>query len=234
MIQFNLLPDVKQQYIRAKRMKRTAVVVSFLVAATALFVFVMLFLSVHVFQQKHIKNVNNDIQASIKTLKETPNLNKILTIQNQLNSLPELHNNKPVVSRMGIYLSQITPDKITIGDIEVDFEANTMVIQGTAESLEKVNKYVDTIKFTTFSEVQTDGSEPIPSKTKPFNSVVLDDYTRSDKEVTYKIILSYDPAIFDNSKNIILVVPKNKITTRSELEKPSDLFKELPKNNKEQ
>jgi hypothetical protein len=95
MIQFNLLPDVKQQYIRAKRMKRTAIVVSFLVAASSVFVFVMLFLSVYVFQKKHIDNVNNDIQASVKTLKETPNLNKILTIQNQLNTLPSLHAQKP-------------------------------------------------------------------------------------------------------------------------------------------
>lgn len=232
MIQFNLLPDVKQQYIHAKRMKRTAIVISFLIAASSLFIFVMLFLSVHVFQQKHIKNINEDIATTTKKLKNIKDLDKILTIQNQLNSLPALHVQKPVVSRLAGYLSQTTPLKITIGELEVDYDQKTMKIIGTSDSLENVNKFVDTLKFSKSAEIPADGTAAKENVTKPFSSVVLNAFTRKDQEATYEIIANFDPAIFDNSKNIKLIVPKI-TTTRSETEKPTQLFKALPKDNKE-
>ncbi len=231
MIQFNLLPDVKQQYIHAKRMKRTAIVISFLIAASSLFVFVMLFLSVHVFQQKHIKNINEDIQANSKKLKDTPNLDKILTIQNQLRSLPGLHSTKVSTSRLSKYLEQVTPEKITIGQIEVDYELKTMKITGTSDSLQNVNKFIDTLKFTTYSVNAEDGT--ISQKdSKPFSSVVLSTFSRKDNETTYEITLTFDPVIFENTKNVTLVVPKL-TTTRSEIEKPTDLFKALPEDKKQ-
>jgi hypothetical protein len=232
MIQFNLLPDVKQHYIRAKRMKRTAIVVSILVAASSVFVFVMLFLSVYVFQKKHTDNVNKDIQASVKTLKETRNLNKILTIQNQLNVLPSLHAQKPKISKLDGYLGQITPARLTIGEIEIDFELKTMKITGTAESLELVNKFVDTIKFTKSIEISAKDNSQQVNPIKPFTSTVLSSYERRDIEVTYEITLVYDPAIFDNNKNIKLEVPKI-TTTRSELNEQSELYRALPKKNEQ-
>ncbi len=232
MIQFNLLPDVKQQYIRAKRMKRTAIVVSFLVAASSVFVFVMLFLSVYVFQKKHIDNVNNDIQASVKTLKETPNLNKILTIQNQLNTLPSLHAQKPKISKLDKYLGQITPANVTIGEIEIDYELKTMKITGTSGSLESVNKFVDTIKFTKSVEISAEDKTRQVNPTKPFSSTLLSSSERKDKEVTYEITLVYDPIIFDNNKNIELEVPKI-TTTRSEVNEQNELYKALPKKNEQ-
>ena len=102
-----------------------------------------------------------------------------------------------------------------------------MKITGTADSLQSVNKFVDTLKFTTYSVVPADGTTPEPSTTKPFSAVVLSDFTRTDKEVTYTITLSFDPVIFNSANNIKLSVPKI-ISTRSETEKPTDLFKALP------
>jgi hypothetical protein len=57
--------------------------------------------------------------------------------------------------------------------------------------------------------------------------VVLSDFTRTDKEATYTITLSYNPVIFDSASNVVLTVPKI-ISTRSETEKPTELFKALP------
>ncbi|MCA9329205.1 hypothetical protein KDA11_01035 [Candidatus Saccharibacteria bacterium] len=224
MIQFNLLPDVKQEYIKAKRQKHSVIMVSLLVASVSLFIFMMLFLTVRVFQVSKINNLNDNISSMSKTLKETTDLNKILTIQNQLNNLPELHDNKPVVSRLTSYVSDITPSKINIGDLEVDFEANTIQIKGTAESLQDVNKFVDTMKFTTIK----DGDEDV--KDTPFSNVVLSDFTRNEDETTYTIDLSFDPIIFDVNHDIALSVPKI-TSTRSETEKPTELFKALPQVN---
>lgn len=223
MIQFNLLPDVKQQYIKTARLKRTVIVVSFLVAATSLFIFVMLFLSVYVFQRAHMKNLSNDIQAKTSELKAIPDLNKVLTIQNQLKALPELHGKKPVTSRLFGYLNKLTPNQVTISNVSVDFLENTMSITGTADSLSTINKFVDTLKFSTF----TDKSDSNNESKKIFNDVVLSSFSRSEKEATYTITMKFDPEIFDSSKNVEVTVPSI-TSSRSETEKPSELFKALP------
>ena len=224
MIQFNLLPDVKQQYIKAKRQKHTVIVISMLMAATTLFVFVMLFLTVYVFQRAHLRNLNNDIEASTQTLKNTTNLNKILTIQNQLDKLPNLHDKKPLVTRLTNYLSAITPNQVNIGELEADFSEKTITVSGSADSLQSINKFVDTIKFTTFKD---NGEE---SSDKPFTKVVLADHARNDKETTYTIEFGFEAVIFDANHEIALTVPKI-VSTRSETEKPTDLFKALPEVN---
>jgi voltage-gated potassium channel Kch len=225
MIQFNLLPDVKQQYIKAAKLKHTTVVVSLLVTASSLLVFVVLYSSVHAFQPARIKGINQSITDSTKTLKDTKDLDKILTIQNQLKSLPALHDGKPTASRLSGYLSQVTPTQLSIGELTLDFSEKTMKITGSSDSLLNVNKFIDTLKFTTYSSTNSDGSKGEDGK--PFSSVVLGDFTRTEKDATYVITLVYNEAIFDGNKKIVLTVPKI-TTTRSETEKPTELFKALP------
>ncbi len=227
MIQFNLLPDVKQQYIRAARMKRTAIVIAFLVTASSLFIFIMLFLSVHVFQKNTLDDLSSSIKSKTAELESKPDLDKVLTIQNQLNSLPDLHDQKPVTSRLFTYVAQVTPAQVSIGKIDLDYGTKTISIVGNADSLSTVNKFIDTLKFTTYSVPAEATSPGAESTSKPFSSVVLSSFSRNDKEATYAIALSYDPTIFDSSKNIVLTVPKI-ISTRSETEKPTELFKALP------
>ena len=227
MIQFNMLPDVKQQYLKAAQNKKTAITAGILITAASVFIFTMLFLSVNVFQKNNLSDINSDIKSATEELKKKPDLNKVLTIQNQLKSLPALQAQKPVVTRLFPYLSAVTPATINIGDLEVSYLDNTMKIKGTADSLQSVNKFVDTLKFTTYAIVPADGTLPAPSTTKPFSAVVLSDFTRTDTEVTYTITLSFDPVIFNSADNIALSVPKI-ISTRSETEKPTELFKALP------
>ncbi len=221
MIQFNLLPDVKQQYLKAKRQKHAVIVISMMVAAASLAIFVLMLVTVYLFQPGIIRGLNNSIDNSTNTLKETKDLNKILTIQNQLSKLPSLHDDKPVVTRLSGYLAQLTPAQISIGELEVDFDAATMVIKGKAPALQDVNKFVDTMKFTTQS---VDGKV---STTKPFTGVVMSEFTRNSEGTTYTVKLSYDKTIFDNGKTVALTVPKI-TSTRSETEKPTELFQALP------
>lgn len=228
MIQFNLLPDVKQQYIRTARLKRTAILASFLVAASSLFIFTMLLLSVYVFQKKNM----NDLSASIKTnteeLKSTPDLDKVLTIQNQLKSLPELHGKKPVTSRLFGYLAKLTPAQVSIGKIDVDLVGQTITVTGTADTLGTVNKFVDTIKFTTHKDNNDTSADKPASKT--FSEVVLTTFNVNDKGSAYTITFKYDQSIFDSSQNIEITVPSI-TSSRSETEKPTELFKALPDQN---
>lgn len=221
MIQFNLLPDVKLEYIKARRSKRMVLLTATGVAGFALFVTVSLFIVVNVLQTKHINDLNTDIKTKTATLKEVPNLDKILTVQNQLNSLTSLHSQqKPATSRMFDYLTQLTPATATISTVKLDFDTNTITIAGNADTLATVNKYVDTLKFTTYTT--TDSTTP----TKAFSEVVLSAFSASsDKGATYEITAKFDPMIFDNTQQVKLTTPKI-TSTRSETEKPTDLFQQ--------
>ena len=109
MIQFNLLPDVKINFIKAQRTKRAVMGISLIASAAALVIFVMLLLTVHVFQKKNMNDLTKDIASSSKELRQTPNLSKMLTVQSQLNSLTGLHDAKPSTSRMFSFMNQLTP-----------------------------------------------------------------------------------------------------------------------------
>ena len=153
MIQFNLLPDVKLEYIKTRRTKRLVVIVSMFAAGISVAALIIMFLTVQVAQKKHITDLNKDIASQKKTLTDTPDLNKILTIQNQLKHLPDLHASKPISSRIFGYVQQITPVQADIASLNVDFSAGTMTIAGTADTLITVNKFADTVKFATYKRI---------------------------------------------------------------------------------
>jgi hypothetical protein len=219
MIQFNLLPDVKLEFIKARRSKHMVLLIASGVTIFSLVVFILLFSIVNIFQTKHINDLNKDIAKYTATLKAIPDVDKILTIQNQLGNLTALHDQKPISSRTITYLEQLTPAKATISDAKVDFAARTISITGNADALSTVNKYVDTLKFTDYTVAGSTDA------TKAFSDVVLGSFTVGEKGVTYDITLNFDSAIFDATKQVNLVVPKI-ISTRSETEKPSDVFQQ--------
>lgn len=220
MIQFNLLPTVKLDYIKAHRSKQTTLVVAIAVGLSALAICILLFLVVNVVQKKHLSDLNKDIQTYSTQLQNTQDLEKVLTVQNQLNSLTSLHDAKPVASRLAGYLSQVTPAQASISSLKLDFSAHTIIMDGTADQLSSVNKYVDTLKFTTFT------TKDETKKGNAFSNVVLSGFSRGEK-TTYSLSLSFDPAIFDGNQEVTLTVPRI-ITTRSETEKPSALFQSQP------
>lgn len=220
MIQINLLPDVKMQYLKVRRTQRLVTSVSILLIAASLFVFILLIGTVDVFQKKTLSDLNSTISSDEKQLQNTPNLNKILTVQNQLQVLTNLHNEKPATTRLFGFLQQVTPSSVTISQFNIDYTQNTISITGNADTLDTVNDYTDTLKFTTYK--QQNGSTA-----NAFTSVVLAQFSRSSSGATYTITASFDPNIFNSANNVNLTVPSI-ISTRSVLEQPTDLFSTGP------
>lgn len=224
MIQFNLLPNVKLEYVKAKRNKRVTLLIASLVAGLTLIILIVLFVGVHIVQKKYSADLSKDIKTESKTLDNVHDLNKILTIQNQLNSLPKLHDQKPVATRLLGFVKQVTPAKVSIAKMNINFTDQTISITGSADAISSVNKFVDTLKFTTYNTSEkTTGSA--------FSSVVLAAFGKDDKGTSYSVTLKYDTVIFSNASDVTLVVPPGKITTRSETEKPDQLFQPLSNPN---
>jgi hypothetical protein len=200
-------------------------------------------LSVNLVQKKHSEDLSKDITRKSAELKKKPQIDKILTVQNQLEGLTGLHAAKPAASRLLGYLNQLTPASISISDFTIDYTKQEVQIVGDADALSTVNKYVDTIKFTTYTAADTSADQAGGStntaasstKTKAFDNVVLSSFGLNNSQDTgvkgkpakYTIKLSYDLKIFDNTQTITLQVP-NITTTRSSIDKPTDLFQAAP------
>lgn len=223
MVQFNLLPAVKLEYIKAVRTKRVVTTIAGFVSVGSLLILALLFINVNFIQAQHINNLTEDIDNKVNELEQIEDIDKVLTVQNQLNSLTALHESKPATDRVLPYLSKVTPTAASIAQSTVNFTTNTMTISGSASSLVVVNEFVDTLKFTEFT---VDGNT---EQTPAFSNVVLKSFSVTNSEATYQIEFSFNPIIFDNTKKVDLVVP-NIVSTRSQTEKPSDLFRAPPAN----
>jgi Tfp pilus assembly protein PilN len=219
-IQFNLLPDVKLQYIKTNRTKKMVISVSLLLGALSLIIFLFLLFSVDVFQKKNMTDLSRDIKTYSGNLQSVPQLNKILTIQGQLSTLPGLHDSKAVSSRTFQYIQQVTPSTATISDLKVDYVANTISITGDAPSLDVVNTFTDTLKFTTYST-----SDKTVVDKHAFTGVVLSTFSRSSTSAHFTIAATVDPVIFSNTEDPKLTVP-NIQSTRSSVDQPTAIFKQ--------
>jgi hypothetical protein len=224
MTQLNLLPDVKLDFIKAQRMRRLILSVSVLVTVVAV-VILLLMLIIDFAQKKHISDLNSTINSETQSLEHEHDISKIMTVQSQLESLTALHSAKPAVSRLFTnYLDETTPAKVDLSNFTADFNAHTFTITGSADSLITVNQYVDTLKFTKFtvsgSSASTDAFSDVVLTSFGINSNAAD----PSQAASFTINLNFDPTIFNITDNVTLTVP-NIITTRSELDQPSDLFK---------
>lgn len=223
MTQLNLLPDVKLEYIKTQRSRRLIFTLSIIIGVASVALLILM-VSVDGLQKKHLKDLNNDIASETSELQHKPQITKILTVQNQLESLTALHAGKPAATRLFDYLNQVTPVQVNINSFQVDFTKQTVTITGTADALSSINKYIDTLKYTTYT------SSDDKSPKSAFNNVVLSAFglnaTTKDatQAATYTITVSYDPNIFDITQSVNLLVP-SLVTTRSQLDQPGDLFK---------
>lgn len=223
MIQFNLLPDIKQQYLKAQRQKHLVVFISTIATIAAVALMVVLVLVVNVWQKKSINDLTSDIKKYSNQLSGTEDLNKILTVQNQLNSLTSLHDKKAVATRLFDYVTKLTPANANIAKLNIDYAKNTITISGTANALSTVNTYVDTLKFTKYKIVSGQGKSN--TEKQAFSSVVLTAFGRTNKDTTYTINAKFDPVIFSELSEVELTVPQI-TTTRSATEQPTDLFQQ--------
>jgi Tfp pilus assembly protein PilN len=216
-VQFNLLPDIKLEFQKAQKAKKTVYTLASLAVGIVVSLFVISFVSVNILQKHLLDSANDDITSTSQKLKNIPNLEKILTVQNQLNSLPSLHQKKHLTSRLFAYLPQVTPNKVHIGRLKIDTAAKSIEISGTADTVKSVNQFIDTLKFTNYitgvgDNSDSNGSNAAQQQTQKlaFSKVVL----------TYTVNALYDPLLFDSTQIVALVVPKT-VTTRSVINTPA-------------
>lgn len=214
MIQFNLLPDVKVQYIKTQRTKRMVMLTSVVIAGVSVLIVAMTF-SYSLTQKRHLTKLDKHIKSIRTELESNKELTKILSVQNQLNSLPQLYAGRPAADRLPVYIEQTTPSNVSISKLTIDFSTSTIEVSGSATSLSSVNTYVDTLKYTKFKQNTENASDEKTESINAFKDVVMTKFGTEKGQSSYTINLNFDPLIFDGTKSISLEVP-SLITTYSQ------------------
>lgn len=191
-VQFNLLPDVKLQYIKTARTRSKVISISIITSVVSFTIFFVLFLTVNVVQKAQLNNAKAEVDKTSRQLQENKELAPAVTVQNQLNSLVTLHQNKHVSSRIFTYLPQVTPTSVNISSLTMDFSTSSMTITGTADNHQSVNKFIDTLKFTTFKIGDGESGRAFPS-------VIESNFGISSSNVTYGLNIQFEPKLFANN-----------------------------------
>lgn len=232
MIQLNLLPDLKKEFIQAQKAKALVITVAIFVTLGAIGVSALLFVYVTFVQQFQVTLASDDIARKLKDLKDIPDVDKYLTVQNQLSSLPELHDSKGSYKRLFDFLAVVNPsapNNITLNELRVSTEEKSVVFTGTTASFETLNTFVDTLKNVEISFKQNGQGDKVTDKI--FEQVLVQsaDIVRSNSQtvVGFTVKTVYKDAAFDIRNTEMTAKVPNITTTPSVTESPQ-LFNNRP------
>lgn len=200
MIQINLLPDVKRDYLRAQQTKHMVMVVAVLVTLAAAGLSILLLAYVQVVQPRHLKNVQSDIDTGISELKNTEDAVKIVTTQGVLEQIPKLQDKKLITSELFGYLNSFTPRDVSYSEVSLNLETNTITLSGQTTTLERANVLANNLKSAKFMYKTSDSEQ---TKT-PFSNIVFTSLGKTSqnnggKSVAFQIGFTIDPIMFAES-----------------------------------
>src|SRR5690349_17088201 len=100
MIEINLVPDVKQELLKAQRVRASVISVAILVGIVAVGIVVALAMWVFAVQAARDVVADNTIKKQSQDLSKVEDVSNTLTIQNQLSKLSAMHDDKHIDSRI--------------------------------------------------------------------------------------------------------------------------------------
>lgn len=154
MLTLNLLPDVKKNLIRAKRERNLVMfisMVSMIASGVIIFILLATWGSLKIVAETTKSDINKN-RHIIEKARQDKQLNKYLTIQNQLKQLTGLKDKQSVYSRLNNYLSGLNPDRpnnasirtVTISSAESG-DGITMRIEGYTSTFASLDVYKNTL-----------------------------------------------------------------------------------------
>jgi len=148
MIEINLIPDVKQELIRA-RLARSAVISGALIASVITLAIVAI-LAAYVYAVQTVRFIVADdaIKKGSSQLASVEDLSKMLTIQNQLTKMSALNDEKSIDSRVfDLLLAVIPPDpnSVKISKVIVNAADKNITLEGQTPAYPALETFKKTI-----------------------------------------------------------------------------------------
>lgn len=233
MIEINLVPDVKQELIHARRVR--AVVVSGAIVVGLASVGIIILLAIYLFGVQTLRSSLADkaIETNASKLEKVPDLANMLTIQSQLESITNLHLSANVSSRLFQLLVAANPganNQIKYSSVNYDSEAGVIHIEAQAGNgfvaADVFKKTVQAVKFTYQADGEGGVSEPKPVAA---DIAILDSSYGEDasgsKVIRFSADLKYTPELFAaSSRNVKIISPEQQDATDSHKYLPKSLF----------
>ena len=232
MIEINLLPNVKRELLKTRAMRNRVISISFLVGGASIVAVVVLALVLgsqiagEAVQNGVIKDRNDKLMA-------VEDLNKVVTIQNQLTKINEQHSRKKLNSRIFdvvTAVNPVVPNNVSFSDIKVNPESKTITLEGSA-----VNGYsaLETLKKTILNtKVQTtDGdksSEVSLTKEIKDGDTSFGENSEGKKVLQFSFSFEYAEELLAPANNgtVSVLTPTGKVdVTDSRQGIPDSLFK---------
>jgi hypothetical protein len=229
MIQLNLLPDLKKEYIKSQKAKALVVAVSIFVTLGAFALSALLFVYVTFIQQFQVSLATTDINKKMDQVKAIPDVNKYLTVQNQLASLPALHDGEGQYSRLYDFLGVLNPsapNNVTLSDLKLLTADKSIILTGTTATFQTLNIFADTLKNATVTYKAGGHGDPVSNKM--FNQVLVQtaDIARANNQtlVGFTVRTVYNDAMFDVRNTEMTAKVPSITTTQSVTQSPNPLF----------
>jgi len=199
MIQLNLLPDVKKEFIKTQRLKRNIISGAIIGSGVAIGLIVLLAIYVHVAQRVARNQLQGDINKSSQELSSKQDLSKVLTVQGALNALPSLYDQKTITSRFFDYLRVVMPNQTVLTKLDADLAKRTLKLDGTAADYKSLNIFVDTLKNAQLSYGTTDKRSTVQA----FKNVIITSANSSNDVnkpgVTFNLTMEFDQLLFKST-----------------------------------
>lgn len=232
MIEINLVPDVKQELIKAQRVRAGVISMAILIGIGAVGVVVALALWVFGVQTARSAISDSIIKSESQKLSSVSDISKTLTIQNQLAKLSTMHDEKHIDSRIFDILTTINPPEpntVAITNLVMDSEAQTIKIEAQAKAgypaLEVFKKTIEATKFQ-FTKDGEEQSVPLASEMSDSDRSYGEDATGTTV-LRFTLTFSYSEELFARtSQNAKIVAPTKTNVTDSFLGVPTSLFEQ--------
>lgn len=230
MIEINLLPDVKQEFIRAQRLRNTVISIAILIGLAAIGVVLLMgsFLGAQVIRDKLASDA---IDKEFKKLSEVEDISKIVTIKNRLAKISDINKNRSISSRLFDVLTSINPqapNDVKMSSVTYDPEDQTISVEGSAKNgYAATDVFKKTILNTKFEYSEGDKTETVPltNEVTISNTSYGEDNTGA-RVLRFSLSFKYYKELFSNEiDNARIISPSGKIdVTDSRVRVPESLF----------
>ena len=177
MISLNLLPDVKKDLLRVRQERNLVVSISVVVVGASIGVLLLLSgtLGVLIGAKALMENSIKNDEQTIKQAQKKKQLDKYITIQNQLKQIGKLKSDQQVYSRLMDYLTQLNPaapNNVQISSAKIEAPAGS---SGDTSSSSSSSASADGITMT------------IEGKTTNFSALDVYKNTLSKAQLSYEV-----------------------------------------------
>jgi Tfp pilus assembly protein PilN len=203
MIEINLIPDVKQELIKAQRTR--SLVIAGSIASSIIAGSVVVLLVLYIFGYQAVRNdfLDRGIKDGANDLSQVEDLPKMLTIQNQLKKIGELDNQKTVTSRMFDMLSAFTPagdNAAQYSQVIINSDESTISLEGQTRAYDSMEVLRKTLENAMIEYADGDEAVVVNLATNiSTGNVSFGEDASGQRVVRFNISFTYPPELFSST-----------------------------------